>query len=236
MLFVLILGPVEVALAMLSGRGFHYYYMALLPVSALYLGFLVWLLSTEKLVAPALLSFILLYTTVNYNTDIYSKARDIVRTIRGTEETYSAIDLKRRTIARDRSRELHLVETVKHNSRSNDTILVWGNLVRIYLLAERDSPTRFSYQTPLVESDYAEKSDFDEFISEVKNARPAVIIDTRHSRLPPLDEESRRDWQPPRRYLHDPAVFQDLFDFLETEYRLIEEIDRFRVYAINRVE
>ena len=83
---------------------------------------------------------------------------------------------------------------------------------------------------------WARDGDLDEFISDVTVGRPAVIIDARSPRLPPLDEANRRDWDPQQRYLHDPAEFQQLFDFVESEYELLGEIDCFRMYARNRSE
>ena len=222
--FVLILGPVEVVLSMLSGWGYGHYYLALLPVGALYMGFLVWLVSKERLAAPAFLTLILLYATVNYHMDIYNKVADIVRTVRDASQEHP--------LTRN-ERDRMVSEVVERHSDAQDTILVWGAETQIHLLTGRDSPTRFFYQYPLVRSSYVEQSQLDEFISDVTNGRPAVIIDARNSRLPPLDEASRLEWQPQRRYMHDPTQFQRLFDFVEAEYELIEEIEGWRVYARN---
>lgn len=225
--FVLILGPVEVTLSMLSGYGYDHYYLALLPVGALYLGFLVWLVSKEQLAAPIFLTFILLYATVNYHMDIYAETADIVRMVKNTDEQLST---------NHKDRDLRVAETVKRNSGDEDTILVWGTRPQIHLLTGRDSPTRFFYQYPLIKPNYAKESDLGEFISDVTNGRPAMIIDARNTRLPPLDEASRRDWHPQRRFMHDPTAFRQLFDFVETEYDLIEEIGGYRVYVRNRLE
>ena len=233
--FVLILGPVEVALSMLSGYGYGHYYLALLPVGALYLGFLVWLISKEQL-APVLLAFMLLYATVNYHMDIYIQVADILgadaesmvrkRTNNATL-TFHLPSISHNDMA------LRVAETIERRSTAEDTILVWGGETQIHLLTGRDSPTRFFYQYPLVRSSYFEQSQLDEFISDVTNGRPAVIIDVRNSWLPPLDEASRLEWQPQRRGMHDPTQFQQLFDFVEAEYDLIEEIEDWRVYARN---
>ena len=225
--FVLILGPIEVALSMVSGYGYGHYYLAILPVGTLYLGFLVWFVSRQRLATPAFLTLILLFTTVNYHMDIYEQAADIVRTVRGTDDQGPPT----RT-----DRDRRVAELVKSLSTPEETILVWGAETQIHLLAERDSPTRFFYQYPLARSGYARDGDLDEFISDVTVGRPAVIIDARSPRLPPLDEADRRDWRPQQRYLHDPTEFQQLFDFVKSEYELLGEIDGFRMYARNRSE
>ena len=65
-LFALILGPIEVTLSMVSGYGYGHYYIAILPVGTLYLGFLVWFVSKQRLATPVFLTLILLFATVNY--------------------------------------------------------------------------------------------------------------------------------------------------------------------------
>ena len=226
-LFALILGPIEVTLSMVSGYGYGHYYIAILPVGTLYLGFLVWFVSKQRLATPVFLTLILLFATVNYHMDIYEEAADIVRTLRGTDEQGPPT-----RVDRDR----RVAELVKSLSTPEDTILVWGAETQIHLLSERDSPTRFFYQYPLARSSFAKDSDLDEFISDVTVGRPAVIIDARSPRLPPLDESDRRDWQPQQRYLHDPTQFQEVFDFVESEYELLDETDDFRLYVLRRNE
>ena len=220
--FVLILGPVEVVLSMMSGYGYGHYYLSLLPVGTLYLGFLVWMVTKKQLAAPAFLAFTLLFATLNYHMDIYNKAADVVRMMGSTDQE--------RPPTRS-ERDLLVTDVVKQHSNTGDTILVWGAETQIHLLTERDSPTRFFYQYPLIRSDYTRESDLEEFISDVTDGRPAVIIDTMNSRLAPLDTEVRREWRPQKRYLHDPAKFQRLFDLVEAEYELVAEIEGHKVYT-----
>ena len=224
--FVLILGPIEVALSLMSGFGWSHYYLALLPVGVLYFGFLVWLIATNKLVAPAFLTFLLMFAVVNYHhvPIYYHKVSSTVYRIihPGAPDPVPNAD--------ERAAEL-----VKQATDASDTILVWGAQTRIHLLAERDSPTRFFYQYPLLKPGYANEDNRGEFISDVISARPAMIIDTRNGRLPPLDEADRANWQPKPRYEHDPTAFQELFDFVESEYRLVERDEdwfRYRVYML----
>ena len=220
--FLLILGPVEVALSLVSANAWGHYNISLLPVGIMYLGFLVWLVSKERLAAPAFMAFLVLFATVNYHMDIYDKAFDIVRAVRSADD--------QSPITR-RERDLRVAEIVSRSSDSDDTILVWGTRPQIYMMTGRDSPSRFFFQYPLIKPGYARASDLEEFISNVTDARPAVIVDARNPALPPLDEASRKEWSPHRRYPHDPEMFQWLFDFVANEYELVDEIDTYRVYA-----
>ncbi len=224
--FALILGPIEVALTLMSGFPWSHYYLALLPVGVVYVGFLVWLVASNKLVAPAFLTFLLMLAVVNFHfvPTHYPRIKDAVYGIMrpGTAGPVPNAD--------ERAAEL-----VKQATDADDTILVWGAQTRIYLLAGRDSPTRFFYQYPLLKPGYADEVNRGEFISDVISARPAMIIDTRNGRLPPLDEPDRANWQPKARYEHDPAAFQALFDFVESEYEPVESDEdwfRYRVYAL----
>ena len=224
--FLLILGPVEVALSLVSGNGWSHYNIPLLPVGIMYLGFLVWLVTKEHLAAPALVAFLLLFATVNYHMGIYTKAFEIVRMVRNTSEV-------RALTARER--DLRVAEAVVHNSGDDDTILVWGTHPQIYLMAGRDSPTRFFYQYPLIKEGYSRESDLADFFSDViSTTPPAVIIDTRNRNLPPLDEASRKEWQPQRQYVHDPTRFQKFFDYLHTEYELREVVGGHWVYVTRK--
>ena len=61
----LILGPVEVALILLSGFSWSHYFLAMLPVGTLYVGYLVHL-GKKQLVSPVFISVLLLFIVVNY--------------------------------------------------------------------------------------------------------------------------------------------------------------------------
>ncbi len=222
--FILILGPIEVALIMISGYGSRSYILSVLPVGVLYLGFLVWFIPMQKLVTLAFLTFLLLFATSKYHMDIYVQATDTWRMVRGT-----AVDRGEQV----RDKDQQVTELVKSISTPEDTILVWGHQAKYYLLAKRDSPTRFFYQSPLANSAYAKDIYLKEFISDVTSGRPAVIIDIRDRRLPPLDEADRKTWQPHQRFIHDPAKFQRLFNFVKSDYELLAKIDEVRVYRLS---
>ena len=57
---------------------------------------------------------------------------------------------------------------IRAATEPDDRILVWGYDPRIYLLAERDAPTRFFHQNALVKPSYSKQSIRDEFLSDIK--------------------------------------------------------------------
>ena len=47
----------------------------------------------------------------------------------------------------------------------------------MYLLSDRDAPTRFFYHHPLIKPNYANQSLREEFVSDIKEKKPKLIID-----------------------------------------------------------
>ena len=224
--FLLILGPVEVALSLVSGNAWSHYYMPIVPAGTMYVGFLIWLVSKRRLAAPAFLALLVLFATANYHMNIYDKAFDFVSMLKsnGNDSEISSIDRDRR-----------VSEIVESYSGDEDTILVWGTYPQIYLMTERDAPTRFFYQYPLLKKGYWRESDHAEFFSDVVSNPPTVIVDARHPSLPPLDAASRNDWSPSKRqYVHDPASLQMFFDYVDNEYELKEIVGEHWVYIAQK--
>jgi len=112
-----------------------------------------------------------------------------------------------------------LSDYINKNSRDRDKILAWGAESQIYLYSDRNSPSRFFYQYPLITENYTSKSMIDEFISDILAEKPLFIIDTMNGRLPPLDMSRRLSWNPPHgRYIDRSAEFQPLFDLVQENY------------------
>ena len=219
----LILLPVETILLTTSGYQFNHYYVALLPAAALTLAFLAQFALGRSRTVPLLLVVVLLVPVVYYNLpDHRVPYRSFTRIV---DKYVHAGDITT-------DRYTNVAERVRQMTGPNDNILVWGNQPQIYLQSERDAPTRFFTQFPLINRGYADQSVRDEFELAFMRNRPVVIVDTGDGRLPPLNREARRDWVPKgRRYL-DPNLYQRFFEFIDAEYKAVEEVDGFTVYEI----
>ena len=126
-----------------------------------------------------------------------------------------------------------VAKRVRQETDEGDLILVWGAEAQIYSLSARAAPTRFFYQYPLVKPGYANQMNRREFMSDVIDGRPAIIVDTGNQRLPPLGRKDRVGWKPSaKRYEHDPDAFQPFFDFLDTEYAVIDEVSGYTLYGL----
>ncbi len=241
----LILLPLEVVLVCVSGFHYTHYYITVFPAIIVFMaysarlvidffGFIVkkHFATKEHLVAPAFVlgTFLFLFFSVFYYRYDHILQFAIKYTHDGVitrdvsprfAELFFPATAERLPALENLEHKVRVAERVRSATEPGDRILVWGNGSEIYLFSERAAPTRFFYQNPLIKPGYATRSLVDEFISDVKDEMPAMIIDTRDRGLPPLEETARRDWRPMKRHEHDPDVFQHLFDLVETEYEVV---------------
>ena len=216
----MILGPIEVVLIAVSGFQFTHYYLAIFPVATVLLAFLVKFLEERRFAVPILLLAAPLAALLYYEVPYGHLAR--------LPDKYGDLD----SIAASSRHDL-VAKRVRQETDPDDLILVWGAETQIYSLSGRAAPTRFFYQYPLVKPSYANDTKRSEFMSDVIDGRPAMIIDTGNGRLAPLGREEREGWRPSdKRYLHDPDAFQPFFDFLDTEYAVIDEVSGYTLYGL----
>ena len=228
LLVALILLPLEVVSLSLSGFEYRHYFLTALPVSILLLALFVWFVLEQRLIAPLLLSFALLFAAGYYASPLSNFERLVDKY--GQKGT-SVIQM-------DSPIAVRLRDLIQGATAPDDTILAWGKGAWIYLLSDRDAPTRFFYEVPLTKPNYTTQSIREEFFSDVKEQMPRLIIDMRHSRLPPLAPAERESWRSTGRYQHDPADFQPFFDFVDANYLAVDSTPPFIIYALrhNNVE
>ena len=216
----LMLLPLEVIIASLSGFNFSHYFLPSLPVVSLLLAFLAWLTLRQNLIAPTLLTAALLLGAFYFSLPLSNFPR--------LAEKYTADSL----IVEDR--ESLVAARVREETEPGDKVLVWGKGARIYLLADRDAPSRYFFHHPLTKPHYTTQSIRDEFVHDLESEMPTLIIDSRHMWFPPLDSAERADWQPRDRHMHDPADLNPFFDFVEANYVAVDTIWPFTIYALRR--
>ena len=218
LVLALILLPLEVAGASLSGFVYAHYFLTTLPVVTLLLAFLVWFTLRKNLIAPTLLTVALLVGAFYFSLPLSNFAR--------LAEKYTADSL----IVEDR--ESLVATRVREETQPGDKVLVWGKAARIYLLADRNAPTRYFYHHPLVKPHYTTESMRDEFLLDLKSEMPVLIIDSRYHWFAPLNRSERVGWQPHDTHMHNPADFDPFFDFVEANYVAVDTIWPFTIYAL----
>ena len=220
----LVLLPVETLLLTTSGYGFNHYFVALLPAAALTLAFLAKFVLSRSTTAPLLLATLLLVPVVYHDLPDYKTQY----------RTFTSI-LDKYTHAGDITTDKYtnVSERVRQMTEPEDRVLVWGNQPQVYLQSEREAPTRFFTQFPLINRRYADQGIRDEFTSGIINEKPVIIVETGDGRLPPLDKTKREDWSPTGRRYMDLSLYQRFFKFIDAEYEAVEEVDGFTIYRLS---
>lgn len=72
----------------------------------------------------------------------------------------------------DNSNNINIAKYIKENTNVTDKISIFGNKNVLYVLSERYSASRYSYQFPIVNYD---SNIFEEYVKDIKNNRPKLI-------------------------------------------------------------
>ena len=214
----MILLPLEVVSLSLSGFTFHHYYLTVLPVAMLLLAFFVcWVL--ERLSRfHATAGVLLLLAAASF---AYSEIHYVQLLEKYVTKGFYADD-----------KELRLAERIRQWTDPSDYILVWSNGPHIYLLAERKAPSRYFYHFPLIQPHYTTQAMRDEFLADLEEHMPALIVDADYRWFPSLSRSEREEnWQPNRRHMHDLADFEPFFSFVEANYIAVGQFLRYPLYA-----
>ena len=211
--------PLEVISLSLSGFGFPHYYLTALPVFTLLLAYLAWFVLRQLPIPHLFLSLLLLLGVVSYSLPLSNIGR--------LEDKY----LHDGVLAEDN--ESRLADRIIEATDPGDRILVWGKGARIYLLSDREAPTRFFYHHPLIKPSLKTQSMRDEFFTAIEANLPILIVNSGDQRFPPLERAKQVDWQPTnRRYLHDLRDFEPFLNLVEQHYIAVGAITPFTIYSL----
>ena len=155
--------PIELLLIAIPQKTYPHYFMTLLPVLALLTAYTVWMVTSaisnwklpgfvKVLAAAGILAFFLSRSFDSYLNQLYIY----------------------RTLTKDET----VVEYVKESTSPDDYVLLWGAEASVNYYTERRSPTRFVYQYPLQRDGYVNENLIVEFLDDVIQSRPKLIIDT----------------------------------------------------------
>ena len=222
LIVALALLPIEVISLSLSGIKNNKNLLTALPVFALLLAFLVYLPVKRRLIAPSLLGFTLLFG-VTYYASPHTNFTPLVRNFERAGQYLSGTESPQAARLRD---------LIQGSTEPHDPILVWGRGAWIYLLSDRDAPTRFFYGYPLTMPNYTDQTIRHEFVSDVMTSMPKFIVDTRKSQLPPLATSERINWRPAYRYEHEPEDFTPFLDFVAANYLAVDTTPLYTIYAV----
>lgn len=194
--------PLELMLIGLPGRTFAHYYMTLLPVLALFTGVAVW----------AILSLIPDWQFSNIVK--YAMAIAVAGWI-----VWSSFDgfMTQLYTYREYRKNRDVIQYVQQNTAPDEQILLWGAETSINYFAQRKSPTRFVYQSPLFQENYLNETLINQFLDDVIQNRPRLIIDTNTK-------------NPLYKFPLETDAIQEKVADLEAHYCLVQRIDAWKIY------
>ncbi len=217
-----VLLPVEVVFANLSGSPYQHYYLALLPVVCLLSAVAVGLL-LDKFRARYPWIPVALFVPTGFTCVMHSNL------IPDDVEKYW--NLRAHAEQGDA-----LVDHIREHTEEGDVILVWGAQSEYYVRSGRAAPTRFFYGYPLVRQGYGSPELVAEFTADLEASPPALIIDVKNDLMPSLDraERERLRLLPPSPGVASLARFRHFFEFVDGEYERVRTIGASDVYHRER--
>ena len=102
-----------------------------------------------------------------------------------------------------------VADVIKANTDSNDKITVCGNRDIIYLLAERESSSRYSYQDPIADVNPTIK---EEYLNDIQSLTAKIIVIANNS-----------TW------------YDSVNGVLDRHYRLIDTVGTTKIYLLKNM-
>jgi len=191
--------PLEIVLST-WGRGYHYYFIPWLPAMAVLTAFAaseLQRLVPSRIARPALALAVLLMCV----QPALLVSRLAQTTADGRIQSAAAF--------------------LRANTRSQDTVWIWGSHAEVLFLAERRSPTRYVYQyAALSTRGYATPARVEELLSDLRRARPVLIVDASRDSFvtPPLDPAGLRAWVSPEPQYAPLPELEGVVEFVVANY------------------
>ena len=208
-----ILLPIEIILISLPGRQFDHYYLAILPVLTILIGFFVHVVVKNLPIPVSLVSTgLLLITSLYYVPDVWG---DLYL------ERYIEKYRSENGITTYHEWYRDVTEYIHKRTDPDDLILVTTFNPLLYTLSDRGAPSRFFYIS-LPGKNGLRNSDVDEFISDVKQKSPSFIIDKRSSNI---------SYAPDTTPYESVSVLAPLADFVKEKYQFVQKFGSHGIYA-----
>ena len=157
--------PLELALAVLSGRAYGHYFMAVLPVFAFFaaVSFQVLLMVLQAFFPDRKVGVLFCCVITGAFAVSQMHCTDCFFPFCRSRTSPQIQDT---------------VQYILNNSSPEDKVLILGAETGLNFLSQRVSPTRFVYQYPLIQTGYSTYEQRDEFLKEVAGNQPAIIVNT----------------------------------------------------------
>lgn len=222
--------PIEMGLTGLSGRGYAHYYMTWLPMLAVLSACLIHRIGPSAIMPRAVAKQSANTATREFNSPAWAWGLIVAMIF-----SAAIVVIPRTRVAARQSREAAAIaDSIRIATNEGDPVLLWGGEVTMNFVTGRKSPSRFCYQYPLLTNGYRSQALVEEFLTELSENPPTLIIDTSstNERVPPLDAHDRESsYQPQEKY--GPGTELDpVFNFIARNYSWTETVDssQWRIY------
>ena len=126
-----------------------------------------------------------------------------------------------------------IIAAIENRCGPAESVYVWGWEPAINFLSARRSASRYPDTIPLQLPGYDNQRRVGELVSDLARNQPCLVIDTSalNPGAPPLNAANRVGWTP---LLADPgsyASFDDVYRFIDANYRLVGRVDGFVLYG-----
>jgi hypothetical protein len=137
-------------------------------------------------------------------------------------------------VARDHERSGRVAAAIGQASAAGQAIWVWGNETEIYLAADRDSATRYSYLYPLVTPGYSSPGMVAKALGQLEAAPPALVIDAGSVRPGWAGFQQLLIARPLVSDGRDLDILDPLRDFVARNYEELAEVDGWVIYRLRQ--
>ena len=202
--------PIEIIFVSLPGNSYTHYYMTLLPACSILAGLVVWAvtslankvewLATKRVIWESVVAVLILGLLTRAEFKSYYDNVISLRLFRNNP----------------------IIAYIDQNTNKNDYVLMWGGQTSINFFSQRASPSRFNYLYPLYTPGYLDAQKTNEFLNDIYNKKPLLIIDTNDG-YTPIDKFG---------YL--PSQNQRWINYLQDNYIIVGRMNGTNDYTIYR--
>jgi hypothetical protein len=229
-LFLIIGLPLEIVLTLLAHRVYTHYFILWVP-------YLAWLIGCALLLIP-----IFIQEQIDRIPSYVLPAALFAGLIVLNSQTIQTLSRQFNRVAFGRG-ERHtevinpIVDYVAVNTEPGEKVLVWGNEVWINFLADRRSPTRYTYQYPLFMPGYTHGNKVLELLEDLRTDPPSLIVSTQKvDYRDMLSLETLLDLQGDVTRNGLAVEYEALIEFIKVNYCVQDTIREAAIYRLLQSE
>lgn len=195
---------IEVLLTHLPDNTFEHYFITLLPVLAVFSGFVISIILGSKSI----------FAERAWVKRIFLALVVVFACFPLIERTYSSL----RGAPQDVNHQV--IKLILEETTENDTVVLWGAESAMNFHTRRRAPTKYVYQYPLIHADYVNEQMINEFLDDILEEKPRLLINKVREDMPFLEFP-----------ISNPEIETKVQEILDN-YELGEELGGWLVYRL----